>query len=151
MAPHSGSFKQGCHVRNVHTNGLLRPTVDRKNRLTGRAANQRKPLETNYKDGNSISERSQDFEKMRKEAHFLDRDDRFQDRGYRSNDRYKNKTFMGDESSNSSRDRETFRPPRKVISIAVYATMNLRKPVHEHANCDFMFLYSLTCYFQIFV
>ena len=51
LAPHRGSFKQGCHVQaDSDRSDRLGPRAvfDKRNRLTGRAAGQRRSLDNPY-------------------------------------------------------------------------------------------------------
>ena len=65
LAPKRQSFKQGCHVKTV-ANVAEKHAMDKAKRLTGRSTFQRRAMETNFKDGDSISAASQEFECFRK-------------------------------------------------------------------------------------
>ena len=73
LAPKRGSFEQGCHVKTVaDVNEKL--ASDRSRRLTNRAASHRTIHESNYKDADSISVKSNEFEAHRKGQSYQSRD-----------------------------------------------------------------------------
>lgn len=65
LAPKRGSFEQGCHVKKV-ADVTEKVVVDRSKRLTNRAAIHRTVPESNYKDAESISAKTSEFEALRK-------------------------------------------------------------------------------------
>jgi len=93
LAPKRQSFKLGCQVKAAPNNVSEKQPVDKTRRLTGRPMDVRKSFETNYKDGDSISVGTQEFEKMRRNQAF-DRD------RSSSNDRFtREKAFSYDRNS----------------------------------------------------
>jgi len=87
LAPKRQSFKQGCHVKSTVV--AEKPPVDKSKRLTGRPANQRRNFETDYKDGDSISAGTREFERIR---HKKDRND-YHSNGYSEDKPYHHERY----------------------------------------------------------
>jgi len=140
LAPHSRSFKQGCHVQantskhqieeKVHLPNPPRSSYEKKNRLTGRAAGLRKSMETEYRDqeGSFYDKRTERFNS--KDS----RNDRFFDPRNRYNENEKHDFVRKDQPlekpvKNLTKERHDSYNKNKHEKEHV-----TKKPQHQHEN-----------------